>query len=280
MGCKNLIPIIIICSIVLLLIVLYFFMILGRTKKNRMEKFKKWSYAHRGLHGNGLPENSMAAFRAALDAGYGIELDIHLLKDGNLAVIHDSPLVRTTGAPGRIEDLTTEDLKNYHLEGTAETIPTFREVIELFAGKAPMIVELKPEGGNHGALADAACAMLDEYSIDYCMESFDPRAVAWLKKHHPDVVRGQLTEDFLRNPKSKLPWILKLLLSKNLMNFLGRPDFVAYKFADRKTTWSLFFCRKQMESVAWTLTSQDQHDAALREGWIPIFEGYRPPAKQ
>ena len=274
-----LIPAIIICSIVLLLILLYFYMILGRTKKNRMENFKKWAYAHRGLHGNGVPENSMAAFRAALEAGYGIELDVHLLKDGNLAVIHDSPLIRTTGAEGYIEDQATADLSSYRLEDTDETIPTFREVIELFAGKAPLIVELKPERGNHAALANATCKMLDEYQIDYCMESFDPRAVAWLKKNRPDIVRGQLTEDFLHNPKSKLPWILKFLMSKNLMNFIGRPDFVAYKFADRKTTWSLFFCRKQMESVTWTITSQADFDAALQEGWIPIFEGFTPPVQ-
>lgn len=273
------IPAIIISSVIFLLILLYFFLILGRTKKNRMEKFKKFYYAHRGLHGNGLPENSMAAFRAALDAGYGIELDVHLLKDGNLAVIHDGPLVRTTGADGYIEDLASEDLKNYHLEGTTETIPTFREVIELFAGKAPMIVELKPERGNHAALAQAACKMLDEYNIDYCMESFDPRAVAWLKKNRPDVVRGQLTEDFLHNPKSKLPWIIKFLMSKNMINFLGRPDFVAYKFADRKTTWSLFFCRRQMESVTWTITTQADFDAAVQEGWVPIFEGFTPPVQ-
>ena len=273
------IPAIVICSIVLLLILLYFFMILGRRKKNRMDKLKKWAYAHRGLHGNGLPENSMAAFRAALEAGYGIELDVHLLQDGNLAVIHDGPLVRTTGAEGYIEDLVTADLPNYSLEGTAETIPTFREVIELFAGKAPLIVELKPARSNHAALAAATCKMLDEYDIDYCIESFDPRAVAWLKKNRPDVVRGQLTEDFLHNPKSKLPWILKFLMSKNLMNFMGRPDFVAYKFADRKTTWSLYFCRKQMESVTWTITSQADFDTALQEGWTPIFEGFIPPVK-
>ena len=257
-------------------ILLYFFLILGRTKKNRMEKLKKWDYAHRGLHGNGLPENSMAAFRTALEGGYGIELDVHLLADGNLAVIHDALLIRTTGADGRIEDLTTEDLQNYRLEGTSETIPTFREVIELFAGKAPMIVELKPEGGNHAALADAACKLLDEYEIDYCMESFDPRAVAWLKKSRPDVVRGQLTENFLHNPKSKLPWIVKFLMSKNMMNFMGRPDFVSYRFADRKSTWSLFFCRKQMESVTWTVTRPEDCIQAKKEGWVVIFEGFHP----
>ena len=121
-------------GVLVLLFGIYLFAIFGRPKKGRMEHLKKWVYAHRGLHGNGLPENSMAAFRAALEGGYGIELDIHLLKDGNLAVIHDSKLIRTTGCDGRIEDLTTDDLSNYRLEGTEETIPTFRQVVELFAG--------------------------------------------------------------------------------------------------------------------------------------------------
>ena len=262
--------------VVLVLVFLYFFAILGRTKKGRMEHFKKWSYAHRGLHGDGVPENSMAAFRDALEAGYGIELDIHLLKDGNLAVIHDSKLIRTTGMEGIVEDLTTEDLKNYSLEGTPQTIPTFREVIELFAGKAPLIVELKPTGGNHAALTEAACKMLDEYQVDYCIESFDPRCVAWLKKNRPQIIRGQLTENFFATKTSTLPWYLKFLLSENLMNFTCRPDFIAYKFADRYSTLSNLFCRAQMESVTWTLTSQEDYDTAVAEGWIPIFEGFRP----
>ena len=112
-------------------------------------------YAHRGLHGNGLPENSMAAFRAALEHGYGIELDIHLMKDGNLAVIHDCSLKRTAGVDINITDLTVEDLEQYRLEGTEETIPEFMDVLTLYNGKAPLIVELKPERGNHAALRGA-----------------------------------------------------------------------------------------------------------------------------
>ncbi len=125
-----------------------------------LKDLQNWAYAHRGLHSEGVPENSMAAFRAALDAGYGIELDIHLLRDGNLAVIHDSLLNRTTGQAGRVEDLSTEELKYYPLEGTAETIPEFMDVLTLFHGKAPLIVELKPVDGNHAALAEAACKMM------------------------------------------------------------------------------------------------------------------------
>lgn len=266
----------IILGIVLLLIGLYLFAILGRTKKGRMEHLKKWSYAHRGLHGPGVPENSMAAFRAALEGGYGIELDIHLLKDGNLAVIHDSKLIRTTSCDGRIEELTTADLANYRLEGTEETIPTFREVIELFAGKAPLIVELKPIGTNHATLTETACKMLDEYEIDYCMESFDPRCVVWLKKNRPEILRGQLSENFFKTTTSTLPWYFKFLLTNQLLNFVTRPDFIAYRFADRHDTVSNAICRKQMETVSWTITSQADFDTAVAEGWVPIFEGFRP----
>ena len=131
-------------TILTILLVLYLFTIRGRRGNPAMAELRKWKFAHRGLHDEKLPENSMGAFRAALENGYGIELDVHLLADGNLAVIHDSTLKRVTGAEGIVEDLVTEDLKNYHLGGTEETIPTFRELLDLYEGKAPLIVELKP----------------------------------------------------------------------------------------------------------------------------------------
>ena len=184
--------------LLIIFVLLYVLAIRCRAGHPDLKDLQGWSYAHRGLHGSGLPENSMAAFRAALDGGYGIEFDLHLLKDGNLAVMHDSLLKRTTGGSGRIEDLTTEDLKNYHLEGTEETIPTFRELLDLYAGKAPPIVELKPVGGNHAALCEAACNMLSGYEGVYCMESFDPRCGYWLRKKGPDIIRGQLSENFVK----------------------------------------------------------------------------------
>ena len=84
----------------------------GRTGPPGLAALQGWNYAHRGLHDTEKPENSMAAFRAALENGYGIELDIHLLKDGNLAVIHDTSLLRTAGCDINITDLSTEDLAN------------------------------------------------------------------------------------------------------------------------------------------------------------------------
>lgn len=263
--------------ILLILAMAYFGAVAARVGHPGLKDLRGWSYAHRGLHGNGLPENSMAAFKAALEGGYGIEFDLHLLKDGNLAVIHDSALKRTTGADGYIEDLTTEDLKNYPLEGTEETIPTFRELLDLYAGKAPLIVELKPERGNHAALCQATCDMLERYKGVYCIESFDPRCVMWLRKNRPQVIRGQLSEDFVKGD-SKMPLALRFVLTHLLMNFLAVPDFVAYKFADRKRSLSVWLCRRLYcaQGVSWTLRSKEDYDIAVKEGWLPIFEGFRP----
>lgn len=266
----------ILLNIILFIAILYVFANRCRRNHPGLEALRGWSYAHRGLHGKGIPENSMAAFRAALDKGYGIEFDLHLLKDGNLAVIHDSLLKRTTGKEGRVEDLTVEELKNYRLEGTEETIPTFRELLELYAGKAPLIVELKPVDGNHAALCEAACAMLEDYKGVYCMESFDPRCVRWLKENRPEIIRGQLSENFLKSdPKMSLG--LRLVLTHQMMNFLSVPDFVAYKFADRKST-SPYVCRKfwKAQGVSWTLKTKEEYDTAVKEGWLPIFEGFEP----
>ncbi len=264
-------------ALILILAALYLLSLRGRAGHKGLPELRRWYYAHRGLHGNGLPENSMAAFRAALEHGYGIELDIHLMQDGNLAVIHDSSLKRTAGADVRIEDLSAADLENYHLEGTDEAIPLFQQVLDLYAGKAPLIVELKCVDNNAAALCSAACAMLDGYDGPYCMESFDPRCLLWLKKHRPQIIRGQLAENWLKAKDFKLPWILKLILTCHLGNFILKPDFIAYKFADRNV-FGTDICRKLwgVQGVSWTIRSQEDFNSAVQANWIPIFEGFIP----
>ncbi len=263
--------------IVFLIFVLLFLLSqMGRIGHKGLDGLRGWNYAHRGLHSNGVPENSMAAFQKALEHGYGIELDLHLMKDGTLAVIHDASLKRTAGVDIQIESLTREDLKKYTLEGTDEWIPVFDQVLELYAGKAPLIIELKPVNGNHAALCHAACEAMKGYSGAFCMESFDPRCVHWLRRNRPQIIRGQLAENFLVG-NSSMPFLLKAVMSWNLMNFLTRPDFVAYKFHDRKNL-SIAVCRKlwRLQGVTWTLRAPADHAAALKEGWIPIFENYIP----
>ncbi len=256
---------------------LFLLSLLGGRPHETWKQLEGWAYAHRGFHGNGVPENSMAAFRLALEKGYGIELDLHLLADGGLAVIHDAKLARTTGAEGQIEDLTTADLANYRLEGTEETIPQFPQVLELFAGKAPMIVELKAERGNHAALCAAACAALEGYRGAYCIESFDPRCILWLRQNRPDILRGQLSENFVRSKGGNLSLVLRVVLTNLVMNFLTQPDFVAYNFQDRKGI-APELTRKYwgIHAVSWTIRTREDHDTAVAEGRIPIFENFEP----
>ena len=261
---------------VLLLAALLILAVRGRRNHPGLAELRGWKYAHRGLHGDGRPENSMAAFRAALEAGYGVELDVHLMKDGDLAVIHDASLRRTAGKDVKIEELTAEDLKTCFLEGTQETIPLFSQVLELFAGKAPLIIELKAENNNYAALAEKACAMMEGYEGPWCMESFDPRCVRWLRVHRPAVIRGQLAENFVKRTV-KVPFVLRFAVTHQLLNFLLLPDFVAYRFEDRKTLSNILVRSIWgVQGVTWTLRSQQDLDAAVAEGWLPIFEGSRP----
>ena len=267
---------IVIAIIALLLFMLYIGCVGGRVGHPGLKDLRGWNYAHRGLHSEGIPENSMAAFRAALDHGYGIEFDVHLLRDGNLAIIHDASLKRTAGADIMIEDLTTEDLATYHLEGTEETIPTFRQLLDLYAGKAPLIIELKPERGNHAALTETVCRMLEDYEGVYCLESFDPRCITWLKKNRPELIRGQLSKNYFGDTNGLKPSTC-FMLTHSLSHFITMPDFTAYKFADRKNL-STWICRRLygVQGVSWTLQTKEEYDIALKEGWIPIFENFTP----
>lgn len=260
---------------------LYLLALRGRRGHRGFAALTGWSYAHRGLHDEALPENSMGAFRAALEHGYGIELDVHLLADGNLAVIHDSSLKRTVGADVMIEALTTEQLSQYRLLGSQEGIPTFRQVLELFAGKAPMIIELKTYRGNFAPLCQKVMEELAEYQGQYCLESFDPFCMHYIKKHYPEVIRGQLACNFLGDKDCPFPWLLRLVATCQLLNFLSRPDFTAYRFEDRRNL-SVFLVRKVwgVHGVSWTIRSEADYGTALKEGWLPIFENFKPNSER
>ena len=243
-----------------------------------VQNFTKWDYAHRGLHNKkeNIPENSLAAFRAAADSGYGAELDVHLLKDNSLAVIHDSSLLRTTGKEGNVEDLTHSELKNFFLEGTIETIPDFKDVLSIFEGRAPLIIELKTVGKNAAQLCKAVCDILDNYKGDFCIESFDPRCLLWLKRNRPQFLRGQLSKNFIKSP-SGFGKIADFLLTTLFLNIFTRPDFIAYHYSDTKDLGfrlTTKFCKKQ--GVVWTITKRSDYEKAKKENYIVIFEKFKP----
>lgn len=271
--------ILLILVIILVLFELYALALQCRNGHPHLKDLRMFRYAHRGFHDKPhIPENSMAAFQRALGNYYGAELDVHLMRDGGLAVIHDSSLKRTAGADVEIEDLTAADLEDYRLEGTEEKIPLFSEVLELFQGKTPLIVELKSARGNYKELTAAACRMLDRYQVSYCIESFDPRCLMWLKKNRPDVVRGQLSHAFLKPGRdSGQGKTLGFVLQYLLLNFTTRPDFIAYCLADRDNL-SVRLCRKiyKVQEVNWTIKSKEEMEEAERLGNLVIFEGFDP----
>lgn len=268
----------IVLAVLILLLLLWLWTLRCRKGHPAWETLRRFRYAHRGLHDtkNGIPENSMAAFRLAAEAGYGIELDIHLTRDGRLAVIHDDSLLRTAGVDVKASELTAEELSRYTLEGTDEKIPFLEEVLPLFEGKAPIIVELKVEK-NAAALAEAACALLDRFHTDYCIESFHPAAVLWLKKNRPDICRGQLSQNFLRDKGTGLGKAADFAMTHCLTSFLTRPDFIAYHHGHRNRL-CLKLARRVwgVQEVSWTIRSPEAMAACEQDGCLSIFEGFRP----
>ena len=177
--------------IICLILLLYIFVLLRPGKAAVYPDAVLVDYAHRGAHGDGIPENSMAAFARAADNGCGIELDVQLSKDGQVMVFHDTYLERMTGMPGKCGDYTAEELSAIRLAGTEETIPTFRDVLALVHGRVPLLVELKGESLDTAVCAPTA-ALLRGYSGKFIVESFNPCLLGWFARHEPKMIRGLL----------------------------------------------------------------------------------------
>ena len=194
-----------------------------------MDIFKSWlverCIAHRGLHNDEFPENSLGAFQNAIVNGYPIELDVHIISDETLVVFHDDSLSRMTGKDGYLKNLTKSDLENYHLADTEYTIPTFEEVLTLIDGKVPLLIEVK-NTNKVGALETKLLEMLRAYKGEYAIESFNPYVLEWFKKNAPDILRGQLAGFF---KGEKLAFIKRFALKRMVLNKIAKPDFIAYE---------------------------------------------------
>ena len=272
-----------ICLLILLaVLVLWAAATGGRRNHPQLAYFRRFPYAHRGLHDRtrGVPENSMAAFRLARERGFGVELDVHLTRDGRLAVVHDKSLKRTAGVDVEVESLTVEELKQFRLEGTEETIPMLEEVAALFQDGPPLLVELKADYFDVRALVAQTVETLDRYRVRYCIESFHPGVLLWLLRHRPDICRGQLSQDFCRFPGELKPW-QALCMTGLLPNLLTRPDFIAFH---HRHCWvpAVFLCRRlhHLPVVCWTVDSQKEMERRQRRGYQVIFEGFVPKTRK
>lgn len=249
----------------------------GIHKKTKWQHLTGWDYAHRGLYDNehGIPENSMAAFRRAVDKGYGIELDVHLTADNQLVVFHDDTLTRMCGMNKKISSFLYSDLMQLRLLGTEEGIPLFKGVLELIDGKVPLIIELKVDGSNQNLLCPLVWQLLSRYKGDYCIESFHPFVLQWFKRHEPQVVRGQLSCNFFKeNPHCD---IVLFLMSNLMTNFFTHPDFIAYKYLDLDNP-AVIYNRKlfHIMTVVWTIPGKPTYDRFKNKVDVMIFEGFEP----
>lgn len=244
-----------------------------------------YQYAHRGLHNERYPENSLPAFANAVKHGFAIELDVHRTKDGVIVVFHDSNLKRMTGVDGKIRDYTFAELRELRLNGTQYKIPTLRETLLLIKGQVPLLIEIKRKGFA-GDLERELYGMMEEYGGKYAIQSFSPFSVRWFKKNAPNVYRGQLSCNFSLckdNFPAGMDCVLRFILSKLLLvvqrlgvNFICRPNFISYECQKVDSRLIRRLRRSGAPIFAWTVRTREEYERAKQYTDSIIFENFTP----
>lgn len=247
--------------------------------------------AHRGLHdlSAGRPENSLAAFEAAAQAGYPCELDVRLTRGGELIVLHDSGLSRAAGLPGRAADLTAADLPGTRLFGTSEPIPTLAQVIDRVDGRIPLQIEIKRDPGDDPrTLAAAVLAALREADGQraaygrhgdgehgdgerYAISSFDPFIVRQLRAARSPYPVGQIS-----GLADSRPLLARLAGRWLAASFLTRPDFLSHELAGLPSPVVRWWRRRGVPVLAWGVTSPEDEARAGDHADNIIFDGFLP----
>ena len=216
-------------------------------------------FAHRGLHGPGIPENSMAAFRTALDLGAGIECDVRLSGDGEVMVFHDHDLRRLCASALAVESTPARILVSQRLYDSSEHIPTLAQLLELVAGKVPLLIELKCRGGNASRIAAAVADRISDYAGALGVMSFEPKAIRWFARHRPRMRRG-------------------LVISERASPFdrwrgmrMARPLFIAVDRAALDRQW-VAKARLKHWVYSWTIRTTDQRETAEIHAHALIWE--------
>ena len=274
----------VLCIIILIILAAYLISIKPRLfNRPDYTPLMGFFYAHRGLHNMNprlpdnlkgcCPENSYTAIQNAVEHGYGVEFDVHLTKDNIPVVFHDDNLLRICGIDANLSDFTYEELQQFSLMGTDEKIPAFTDILGMVNGRVPLIIEYKVERGNADKLCSICNGILADYNGSYCVESFHPMAVRWYRTHRPDIVRGQLSEDFTKE-KLTLP---RFLLSHLIGNCYASPDFIAYNCLHHREL-SRTLCGSLYHSlrVAWTVRSEEELNRISPYYDLYIFEDFLP----
>ncbi|MDD5879513.1 MAG: glycerophosphodiester phosphodiesterase family protein [Clostridiales bacterium] len=265
----------IVTVIVVILAGIYSYLISG---DNLEEKEVSWiietPIAHRGLDNGSIPENSMAAFRNAIEKGYTIELDVQFTKDKELIVFHDDDLSRLTNDNRKVKDVNYQELKNLKLENTDEKIPTLKEVVEMVDNQVPLIIEIK-DGEDIIGLSEKTYNIMKNYKGRYAIQSFNPFILEWFKNNASEVIRGQLSGTFREDAES-LKFYEKFVLKNLLLNFKSKPNFIAYELDGVNNLSVKLLKGRNYPIISWTIENEEDMKKAYESTDNIIFDNILP----
>ena len=272
-------------TIIIITVVIYVFLTMPRVFDSANMDLLATDYAHRGLHTDEIPENSLAAFKNALDHSFGIELDVQLSSDGEIFVFHDKSVARLCGVKKDLTAMTSEEIKQLRLSGTDERIPTLNEVLALVDGRVPLLIEIKYYANNE-KLCVSLAETLDNYIGSFAIQSFDPLILRYFKKYRPRFARGQLVgkpQKSKDKPKKKSEKskennpIVSFALTHLLLNFLSRPDFISIQSNHTKELGFILATEAfRAKGFIWTVRKEKRHHFFKRQGYFSIFETFIP----
>ncbi len=245
-------------------------------RRAQMKPFTEVHYAHRGLHGEGVAENSMTAFRLAVEGGYGIELDVRLSADDEVVIMHDPTLKRVAGDERAVRQVTAQELDHMSLGGTCDGIPRLRDVLAMVDGRVPLLIEIKEEREETGEVVARLLPLLADYRGPFLIESFNPLTLGCVRRRAPQYLRGLLCDRYREKG------LRYRLMERFLLNHVARPSFIAYQHAAVAFGPFRRFCRLYRPTLlAWTTRTQAEEDAAYRAGFeAVVFEHYIPMEKE
>lgn len=230
-------------------------------------------FAHRGLHGNGIIENSRAAFSLAIAAGHGIELDVQAAHGGEPFVFHDWTLDRLTDAQGPIADRLGSELDTIKLKLTNETIPRLAEILALVDGRQPILIEVKIETVSVGVFCLRIRRALEGYRGPFAIMSFNPQVGRWFHQHAPRIVRGLVVTE---EGENGLWASIKGSIARHLALWHAKPDFLAYDIRDLPAHFPAQQRARGLKILTWTVRTAEQERVALREADEIIYERPKP----
>lgn len=229
-------------------------------------------FAHRGLHDDGIPENSLPAFEAAVAAGYPVELDVALSRDGAPVLVHDATLERVAGIDRRVDELTADELAAVGLGGTDIGVPTLPEALAVLT-EVPAMIEVKQLRPVAGRLERVVAGVLDEHPGPVCVASFNPSTLRWFRRHRSRTVRVLTASPYI---EVRLPRVLIRRLAELRDLPSVEPAAVSYDLAALPATPTDRWRDAGGALIAWTVTDEEGLARAQRVADNHIFEHVRP----